>query len=197
MHFARRERNWVTDSNPSPGGRTPNLQPDSLVSRSTLGRRGPLSPPDPPVAALTSCGPCPPDVPSARRRLRAPLGGSQDSRDAAGPTRTAPHLWRIRAGETLSHGARAERKDLRPTPKGRGKVPRHGATPGGYGGKPPGVAFIGVPTGARNAGCGAPTGDQSTDMNATRKPPRMCQDLITSPSRVSAGDVQPAVHGAV
>ena len=26
------------------------------------------------------------------------------------------------------------------------------ATPGGYGGKPPGVAFIGVPTGARNAG---------------------------------------------
>src|SRR5205823_7938211 len=26
------------------------------------------------------------------------------------------------------------------------------ATPGGYGGKPPGVAIIGVPTGARNAG---------------------------------------------
>ena len=52
----------------------------------------------------------------------------------------------------------------------------HGATPGGYGGKPPGVAFIGVPTGARNAGSGAPTGDQSTDMNATRKPPGTCQD---------------------
>ena len=69
------------------------------------------------------------------------------------------------------------------------KAPRHGATPGGYGGKPPGVAFIGVPTGARNAGCGAPTGDQSTDMNATRKPPRMCQDPITSASRVSADRV--------
>jgi hypothetical protein len=53
------------------------------------------------------------------------------------------------------------------------------ATPGGYGGKPPGVAFIGVPTGARNAGSGAPTGDQSTDMNATRKHPLVCQDLMT------------------
>ena len=61
--------------------------------------------------------------------------------------------------------------------------PEHGATPGGYGGKPPGVAFIGVSTGARNAGSGAPTGDQSTDMNATRKPPRTCQDPITSASR--------------
>ena len=68
--------------------------------------------------------------------------------------------------------------------EGQRKAPRHGATPGGYGGKPPGVAFIGVPTGARNAGHGAPTGDQSTDMNATRKPPRMCQDPITSPSRL-------------
>jgi len=58
-----------------------------------------------------------------------------------------------------------------------------GATPGGYGGKPPGVAFIGVPTGARNAGSGAPTGDQSTDMNGTRKPPGTCQDPITSASR--------------
>src|SRR5450755_3617009 len=32
------------------------------------------------------------------------------------------------------------------------KTSEYGATPGGYGGKPPGVAFIGVPTGARNAG---------------------------------------------
>src|ERR1700748_2902148 len=45
------------------------------------------------------------------------------------------------------------------------------ATQGGYGGKPPCVAIIGVSTGARNAGKGAPTGDQSTDMNATRKQP--------------------------
>ena len=56
------------------------------------------------------------------------------------------------------------------------------ATPGGYGGKPPGVAIIGVPTGARNAGSGAPTGDQSTDMNGTRPTPCMCQDLKTSKS---------------
>ena len=57
------------------------------------------------------------------------------------------------------------------------------ATPGGYGGKPPGVAIIGVPTGARNAGSGAPTGDQSTDMNGTRASPCMCQDLKTVKSR--------------
>src|SRR5580693_9110869 len=53
------------------------------------------------------------------------------------------------------------------------------ATPGGYGGKPPGVAIIGVPTGARNAGSGALTGDQSTDMNGTRLTPCMCQVLVT------------------
>jgi hypothetical protein len=63
------------------------------------------------------------------------------------------------------------------------KSPEHSATPGGYGGKPPGVAFIGVPTGARNAGSDAPTGDQSTDMNRTRKHPLVCQDPITTRSR--------------
>src|ERR1700722_9903940 len=57
------------------------------------------------------------------------------------------------------------------------------ATPGGYGGKPPGVAFIGVPTGARNAGSGTPTGDQGTDMNGTRRAPPMCQDLISTESQ--------------
>src|SRR5579863_9298601 len=54
------------------------------------------------------------------------------------------------------------------------------ATPGGYGGKPPGVAIIGAPTGARSAGSGALTGDQSTDMNGSRPTPRMCQDLLTT-----------------
>jgi hypothetical protein len=54
--------------------------------------------------------------------------------------------------------------------------PKKRATPGGYGGKPPGVAIIGVPTGARNAGSGAPTGDQDTDMNGTRPTPGMCRD---------------------
>jgi hypothetical protein len=65
----------------------------------------------------------------------------------------------------------------------RSKTSEHRATPGGYGGKPPGVAFIGVPTGARNAGSGAPTGDQSTGMHVTRNPPHVCQAPITSPSR--------------
>jgi hypothetical protein len=63
-------------------------------------------------------------------------------------------------------------------------------------GRPPDMERRRVATGANHpashssafAGCGAPTGDQSTDMNATRKPPRMCQDPITSPSRVSAGN---------
>ena len=45
------------------------------------------------------------------------------------------------------------------------------ATPGGYGGNPPGVAIIGVPTGARNTGTGAPTGDQSAGTNRTPNPP--------------------------
>jgi hypothetical protein len=37
-------------------------------------------------------------------------------------------------------------------PSARPERAEHRATPGGYGGKPPGVAIIGVPTGARNAG---------------------------------------------
>src|ERR1022692_1922240 len=57
------------------------------------------------------------------------------------------------------------------------------ATPGGYGGKPPGVAYIGAPTGARNAGTGAPPGDQSTGKHVTPKPPLARQDRITSGSR--------------
>ena len=57
------------------------------------------------------------------------------------------------------------------------------ATPGGYGGKPPGVAFIGAPTGARNAGNGAPAGDQSTGKHVTPNPPLVRQDRITSESR--------------
>jgi hypothetical protein len=42
-------------------------------------------------------------------------------------------------------------KHCEPVARGS-KEPEHRATPGGYGGKPPGVAFIGAPTGARNAG---------------------------------------------
>jgi hypothetical protein len=56
------------------------------------------------------------------------------------------------------------------------------ATPGGYGGKPPGVAFIGAPTGARNAGNGAPAGDQSTGKHVTPNRPHVRQDRIRSES---------------
>jgi len=71
------------------------------------------------------------------------------------------------------------------------------ATPGGYGGKPPGVAFIGVPTGARNAGSGTLTGDQGTDMNGTRTAPPMCQDLISTESQEFTAVTRLTPYGAV
>jgi hypothetical protein len=79
-------------------------------------------------------------------------------------------------------GGRPPEEHCEPPARGL-KSPEHRATPGGYGGKPPGVAIIGVPTGARNAGSDAPTGDQSIDMNRTRKHPLVCQDPITTGSR--------------
>src|SRR5215831_17220837 len=45
------------------------------------------------------------------------------------------------------------------------------ATPGGYGGKPPGVAFIGVPTGARNAGRCSDGGPEHRYACYTETPP--------------------------
>ena len=47
----------------------------------------------------------------------------------------------------------------------------HRATPGGYGGKPPGVAFIGVPTGARNAGRCSDGGPEHRYACYTETPP--------------------------
>ena len=64
-------------------------------------------------------------------------------------------------GQSQERGLRGAPRGIRGSPprantashwRGRPKDPGHRATPGGYGGKPPGVAFIGVPTGARNAG---------------------------------------------
>src|SRR5262249_42189281 len=45
------------------------------------------------------------------------------------------------------------------------------ATPGGYGGKPPGVAIIGVPTGARNAGRCSDGGPEHHHECYTETPP--------------------------
>ena len=110
------------------------------------------------------------------------------------PGRTRPTPRQSQANEQNPQGQGATRGVPGGRPPGQAlrakpKPPRggeHRATPGGYGGKPPGVAIIGVPTGARNAGSGAPTGDQSTDMNVTRKRPRLCQDPITTGSRDGA-----------
>jgi hypothetical protein len=141
------------------------------------------------------------------RPERSPGSRSQDPRrrdprSAAGPktSRATEVRSRIQANEErppLRRGHASVRDLTAPSPKG---VTSHAgaaiktselrATPGGYGGKPPGVAFIGVPTGARNAGSGAPTGDQSTDMNVTRKRPLVCQDLITTRSPDDAEQVQ-------
>jgi hypothetical protein len=175
----------VTDSN-----RTSRIRPKhGLVSRLPLGPLGPGR-----LLAL----PTRPVTPHEPRRALTALSrrsrrGSTTGAGVPGPgTGRLQRIRRpcgpehVRAGDAVDLDAGAgDRSAGRARVK---KAPGDGATPGGYGGKPPGVAFIGVPTGARNAGCGAPTGDQSTDMNATRKPPRMCQDPITSPSRVSAGN---------
>src|SRR5437016_2745426 len=65
--------------------------------------------------------------------------------------------------------------------RGRAEIPQAGrsrlnacedrATPGGYGGKPPGVAFIGVPTGARNAGRCSDGGPEHRYACYTETPP--------------------------
>ena len=51
------------------------------------------------------------------------------------------------------------------------KMSRDRATPGGYGGKPPGVAFIGAPTGARNAGTVPQRGTRAPTIMLHRTPP--------------------------
>ena len=88
-------------------------------------------------------------VPAASR-FRAPKrpSGPQGRRPEPGPQVEACRGWRpigglrgvVPPGETASLWRR------------RLKGAEDRATPGGYGGKPPGVAIIGVPTGARNAG---------------------------------------------
>ena len=88
------------------------------------------------------------------------------------PARTEPRLSRppspasddggsggIPPGNTASHGE----ADL--------KAGEDRATPGGYGGKPPGVAFIGVPTGARNAGRRSDGGPEHRYACYTETPP--------------------------
>ncbi len=99
------------------------------------------------------------------------------------------------AGDRRGHGPGDDGDRDRPVPQDRVIAERTAdpranepsrskkrATPGGYGGKPPGVAFIGAPTGARNAGNGAPAGDQSTGKHVTPNLPHVRQDRIRSES---------------
>ena len=126
---------------------------------------------------------------TGRRRWSAP--GAARGRRPALPTdmgdRGAP------GGNAASHGKSAKTDGM--GDRGSGVSPRetlraasrlkpteHRATPGGYGGKPPGVAFIGVPTGARNAGRCSDGGPEH-HVHGTPKPPLVRQDLITGSAR--------------
>ena len=134
----------------------------------------------------------PPNLPEPQegpKRTREGPERSQRGARGSRPTKKGPH------SESATRGVRgvAPPGDVASPAEAAIKSGEHSATPGGYGGKPPGVAFIGVPTGARNAGSGAPAGDQSTGMNITRKRPRLCQDLITARSQ---DDAEQANHEA-
>jgi hypothetical protein len=150
--------------------------------------------------------------PTASTRASRPPASTQATRPTASPQATRPtasppgkqangehpreaghrRAPSRRAGHAGGPGGRPPERHCEPQ-RSRPKGGEDRATPGGYGGKPPGVAIIGVPTGARNAGSGAPTGDQSTDMNATRKLPPMCQDPITTRSRDRAEQAESVV----
>ena len=109
--------------------------------------------------------------------------GTASSGRAAPPRRRPTASTPYGQSAARGSGGSSPRKSTASHRRAGLKAPEHRATPGGYGGKPPGVAIIGVPTGARNAGSDAPTGDQSIDMNRTRKHPPVCQDPITTRSR--------------
>ena len=77
----------------------------------------------------------------------------------------------------VARRARADPRKYHEPPQSRQNTGEDGATPGGYGGKPPGVAFIGVPTGARNAGRCSDGGPEH-HVHVTTKPPLVRQDRI-------------------
>jgi hypothetical protein len=177
---------------------------------STPGSRGPTirshTPPDPDPAQLgqptrhcelTATQPDQPIHPPPKMHVHRPNTQSQPrtsrpqnqppTHRTRRPTEPGVRQHPPKAGcHAGGSGGSSPRKSTASHRRRPSKRAEHRATPGGYGGKPPGVAIIGVPTGARNAGSGAPTGDQSTDMNATRKHPLVCQDPIPTRSREEA-----------
>ena len=160
-------------SGPSPGlPHTP--RPHDKLRAPNGDQPSPPAEPSPPPAEP---GPSPQNRTSPahpQSKARAPAEQGPRTRRARPALRRASAAARHAAGPGGRPPGNTEAR------QGRAKIR---ATPGGYGGKPPGVAIIGVPTGARNAGSGALTGDQSTDMNATRKHPLVCQDPIATRSR--------------
>jgi hypothetical protein len=107
-----------------------------------------------------------------RGRTEAPRGGKRkvrrgrwgtcseqvpETQRPPGPRGATPIAWASSGGlagwppHAGGSGGSSPRGKLRAWRR-RLKGAEDRATPGGYGGKPPGVAIIGVPTGARNAG---------------------------------------------
>ncbi len=78
----------------------------------------------------------------------------------------------VRAGTRFGgSGGSPPREDKASRCRSGPQARKHRATPGGYGGKPPGVAFIGVPTGARNAGRCSDGGPEHRYACYTETPP--------------------------
>src|SRR5579859_447659 len=76
-------------------------------------------------------------------------------------------------------------------PPAKAQRPEHRATPGGYGGKTPGVAIIGVPTGARNAGkwC-SDGGPEHRRLCYTKAPPCVSTPYLKPISARTAADLR-------
>ncbi len=112
---------------------------------------GPASPTTPTASTRPTAAPSP-EGPGGRRQKQPPAHASHPKRGQP-PGNIAPGQpsAAIAIGESRASRGYPPGKALRITSK-PAKAGENRATPGGYGGKPPGVAFIGVPTGARNAG---------------------------------------------
>src|SRR5215472_17789433 len=86
--------------------------------------------------------------------VRAAPGGheSASDRNVGRPAGAGPGLRRARQGPPSEGSGGSSPRASTASHRRSRKEAELNATPGGYGGKPPGVAIIGVPTGARNAG---------------------------------------------
>jgi hypothetical protein len=117
--------------------------------------------------------------PEVQRAKHEAVGGRSEPRGGE-PVGVQPaKLGRDRGARGVS-----PRKNTASHSKADRKVGEDRATPGGYGGKPPGVAFIGVPTGARNAGRCSDGGPEHRYACYTETPP--CASRLDYGYRVRA-----------